>query len=564
MGNNILKEITKNINNIIEIRKLAQEKQVDFKTAKILFNDGKKDIDIDTAKKIKEIADKYKISSNIIQSIILDDNKLDVEEFDIYDKIYDSNIIIQNEELKKIGIKYNYINEIQKLLKYGLSIEDADKLIQIKINAYAKIHHISKTAATLKIAYKFDKKEAQNYEEILDFFQKEGRNPDYILSENLREYLYSSDIFKKKEVNGIMIASKTEEGLSKLENIINEAFQKGKEDYIKELETASNKERLIISDYGYGARSCYYPTSALIHIKTNEKELLDTFFHETSHFLDKVNSYDKDKAFSKMEPKVREIFEKIKTEVNNNSVNSIINNKNIPLSIRKIIQKVSSKIDIGIYSKGIKALLPKIELGEDGIKYISPENKLANEYIKDERLNQKWKDEIEKKYSSYTKEDKELFYRQKLNYEKQKYLTLIGDIFDIYDGISKGNLQTYFLTTGHGKSYYSEENNDLLEFVAEIGAIYNSDGEDVLEFEFGKELTTEIINIYKEMIKNKKENNTENIIQTTEVINENTNSQEINNEISASTNKRKIAILRNIKKHLSSLSTNEIKGSHKR
>ena len=66
------------------------------------------------------------------------------------------------------------------------------------------------------------------------------------------------------------------------------------------------------------------------------------------------------------------------------------------------------------------------------------------------------------------------------------------------------------------------------------------------------------------MIKNKKENNTENIIQATEVITENTNSQEINNEISASTNRKKIAILRNIKKYLSSLLTNDIKGSHKR
>ncbi len=564
MGNNILKEITKNINNIIEIRKLAQEKQVDFKTAKILFNDGKKDIDIDTAKKIKEIADKYKVSSNIIQSIILDNNNLDVDEFDIYYKILKSNIIIQNEELKKIGAEYGYINEIQKLLKYGLSIEDADKLIQIKINAYSKFHHVSKLTATIKIVNNFEKEEALKYEEILNFFQKEGRNLNYRRSENLREYIYSSDVFKKKQVNGITIASKTEEGLSKLENIITEAFQKGKEDYIKELEIASNKRNLIISDYGYSSVSCYYSPSDLIQINTNRNKLLGTFFHETSHFLDEVNSYNKDKSFSEVEPKVREIFEKIRTEVNNTPVNSIINNKNIPLSIRKIIQKVSSETDIGIYNKGIKSLLPKIELSEDGIKYISPENKFANEFLNDERLNQKWKDEIEKEYSLYSKADRDLFYRQKLNYEKQKYLTLIGNVFDIYDGLSKGNMQSIFLTPGHGKKYYSKENNDLSEFVADIGAIYNSDGEDVLEFEFGKELTTEIINIYKEMIKNKKENNTENIIQTTEVINENTNSQEINNEISASTNKRKIAILRNIKKHLSSLLTNEIKGSHKR
>ena len=550
MENNLLKEFIKNINKIKSITKIAQKEKIDFKTAKIMFNDGNNDIELSTAQKIKELTDKYKIPSNIIQRVILDNNDSNIEEYHIYYEIYNTNDIInQNEEIKKIGNSYSYIKKIHELIKYCISIEDADKTIQIKINAYSNLHKLSKLVATLKVAYDFEKEGAIKYAEILDFFEKENRPLGDTRASNLREYLWSSNTFKKKKINGMTIISKTEEGLQKLENIVNESMEKGNEEYRQLLEEESEKESLLITDYSYSTISCQYTSVGMIYLQTNEgniSDLTNVFFHETSHFLDNVNRFDDENHYSEAEPKVREIFEKIRTEINNTPIELIINNQNIPLSIRKIIQDVSSKTNMGIYTKGIKY-------------FISSNSKSANEFINDARLNQKWKDEIEKKYALYSRDDRNLFYRQKLNYEKQKYITLISDIYDIYDGLSKGNLHSYFGIDGHGKEYYSIKNKDIIEFIANIGAIYNSGGKDILEFEFGPELTNEIIQIYKETIKNKKANSDETsakieytIVTKDELIKD----LESNKEQQIS---KKISILKNIKEYIKNLSVNSEK-----
>ena len=557
MENNLLKEIDKNINKIKSISKIAQKEKIDFKTAKIMFNDGNNDIEISTAQKIKEIADKYKMPSNIVQRVILDNNDSDIEEWHIYYEIYKTNDIInQNEEIKKIGTSYSYIKKIHELIKYGISIEDADKIIQIKINAYSKLHKVSKLVATLKVAYDFEKDGAKKYAEIIDFFEKENRILSDYMELNLREYLYSSNTFKKKKINGITIVSKTEDGLQKLENIVNESMEKGNEEYRKLLEKASEKEALLITDYSYSTISCHYTSLGMIYLQTDERNisnLTDVFFHETSHFLDNTNRFDGDDYYSEAEPKIREIFEKIRTEINNTPIELIIKNQKIPLSIRKLIQDVSSKTNMGIYAKGIKY-------------FMLSSNRNANEFICDARLNQKWKDEIEKKYSFYSRDDRNLFYRQKLNYEKQKYITLISAVYDIYDGLSKGNLHSYLGKAGHGKKYYSIKNNDIIEFIANIGAIYNSGGKDILEFEFGPELANEIIQIYKETIKNKRANldesnmkiefqgikedsDTKNAIVTQD---ESIKDLESNKEQQI---RKKISILKNIKKYIENLST---------
>ena len=86
-------------------------------------------------------------------------------------------------------------------------------------------------------------------------------------------------------------------------------------------------------------------------------------------------------------------------------------------------------------------------------------------------------------------------------YEKDKFLRLIARIYDIYDGLVKGELRDFYYTPGHGISYYLNEGNDVLEFIANIGVFYNSDCIDILIYEFGEEITSELMNLYKDLLR---------------------------------------------------------------
>ena len=58
---------------------------------------------------------------------------------------------------------------------------------------------------------------------------------------------------------------------------------------------------------------------------------------------------------------------------------------------------------------------------------------------------------------------------------------------------------------GHGIEYYERKGLDLIEFMAEIGAFFNNDCMDVLIYEFGKEITKELMDIYNEMLEKSKD-----------------------------------------------------------
>ena len=135
------------------------------------------------------------------------------------------------------------------------------------------------------------------------------------------------------------------------------------------------------------------------------------------------------------------------------------------------------------------------------IKHKYSQNKKNGlDYVNNEELREKWKKEIDNKYLYDSKSDRELYFEQKIYYEKQKYTRLISCVQDIYDGLTNGKAYDWFNLSGHGKKYYSEKENGVTEFLAEIGEIYNADGIDVLEYELGKDLTREIIKIYKEFL----------------------------------------------------------------
>ncbi len=58
---------------------------------------------------------------------------------------------------------------------------------------------------------------------------------------------------------------------------------------------------------------------------------------------------------------------------------------------------------------------------------------------------------------------------------------------------------------GHDREYYERKGLDLIEFMAEIGVFFNNDCMDVLIYEFGEEITKELMDIYREMLEKSKE-----------------------------------------------------------
>ena len=79
--------------------------------------------------------------------------------------------------------------------------------------------------------------------------------------------------------------------------------------------------------------------------------------------------------------------------------------------------------------------------------------------------------------------------------ERKLFKEFAGYIIDIYDAMLKGKLYTIYLVGGHGMKYYSNPENVLKEFFANIGMLYDSGKVDILYYEFGEELAQELIAI---------------------------------------------------------------------
>ena len=410
MNEDVFEKIKSNINSYIEIRKIAQKEKVSYSIAKIMYNNGKNNISANQAKVIKMFATGYKISQDIIKTMMID---------------------------------------------YGINIK-----------------------------------------------------PDWSREKIIEEYLTASKQLKSKVIHGIKIMSTTDEGLENLEKLINKAFEIGNKKYTSLLEKKGKQYSLTVSDFY--SRSWINYGEYLINIDTNDMqrpEAITIFFHETAHFLDRINGNEKDeKNYSEINPKVQVIFDKIGEKINSLSVQSIIKNKNIPLSVRKIIEVAYTEKNLGIYKYGFEKAFA---YSDDYRTYI---HNLAYKYSQDEKLNKKWKEEIEKKHPTYSEEDKELLFKMKKHYERKKYESLIFCIHDILDGITNGKLRDYFGINGHGKKYYSRDFNKLHEFIAQIGAIYSADGRDVLEYEFGTELANEMMQLFEELMdREQSATNTKNI-----------------------------------------------------
>ena len=472
-----IESIKKNISDAIEIKKIARSKNVNYAIAKILYHNGKKDIDLETAKKLAEIFEKNKIPLNLIDT------------FDLisvcnqsYNKSYssvcaeiskhivssiDSKYFDTMEPFMNYRFHYLYGRKILDLMKKGISLNSAVKMFETRVNLEKKKYNLSDIAALIKILYYGSNKSAKIFEKACQI-NSPLLNGSY-LELIQRMILNNLSEFKKKNVNGISIVSETEEGLQKLESLIKEAYKQGNQDFLKKLSFEASQCELMVTDFSLhndNDNSAFY--SGDFHYIFMDKNSLSSpgklsvFFHEATHFLDnRLGMQEKNMKFG---------------AYFSYDVNSSI--------IEELLEKIKSKVKI--ISRGLS------------MGYQTNLN--ADKYINNPILNKKWLQQVRDENIFSSGEDIQLYFQQKKIYERKKYLILDGYIMDIYDGLTNGTLHTFAGIPGHGQKYYKEFANILEEFIANIGAFYNSGGIDILNYEFGEELTTEIIRMYKNFI----------------------------------------------------------------
>lgn len=469
-----------------EVRKIAEENNISYNVAKIMYNDGKMDIPKEDAIKINEIISKYKLPINIAKNLIWYN---DINEVTIGKAYYEIGKDYNNENIDKLDIKYYFNKHAYKLIKKGFTFEDVLKLDKIMINIIMKVRNVSEFVATSLYYYgKDSKKYAETLEKAYQFSEK---NPDKPVlnrpNDQIRNYFLNSNDFKRKKLYGINIVSETEEGLNALVDLVEQAYDNGKEESLIYLSSLAEIDNLILTDIEIDSSksSAYYDKYyKLIYInpKILEKEYIteniETFYHEATHFLDHAS---KDHKETYSEEQGEHFLDKIQQYITKFDENSILNSKYVPRIIKDMFH------DMKLTKRGIQVdYFTKIE---------------SKKYVNDAAMRAKWEKEIKEKNPNISETEFKCLYQQKINYERKKYISLSRRITDIYDAISDGKLSSIWDTSGHGRKYYSKEENKVKEFFAQIGAIYTSKGEDILEYEFGEELGSEIISTYEEFIK---------------------------------------------------------------
>ncbi len=314
-----------------------------------------------------------------------------------------------------------------------------------------------------------------------------------------QSYLKLSPKVHRRKVHGILLASETEDNLNKLERIINTAFRKGNKQFLEALTIENDKNPLFISDYDETPNkknSYYLDDGDYICLKLPKKDYdfewdncLKTFYHEVSHYLDHKNS-----NYSSESQEVQKVFDELNNSLLNDFALSFFEENNIPQALQPVFMKTFNSFRIHLLAKGLE--IKKAYQSEDIYE-------IEREFVENNELRQKWKMEIDEKYPHYSEEEKNQRFEQTIMEKGDLYFDLHSSVCDIYDALASGTLNSFLHISGHGVSYYSIKNNPLIEFIANIGAIYLANGEEVLTYEFGPKLTNDLINIYTTLIKTK-------------------------------------------------------------
>ena len=461
IAKNHISVIKQNVFNYQKIRQMAISEKIPYPLAKIMYNNGQTKIDKEAAEKILQVAEKKHIPLSLISelnvfNIIL--NKSEFDLCDIYFKIANyANKSIINELDAYIWARYYYGKQIYELMIKGYSIDDAIKTLDEKIKLEMQITGLSELAAWSKLLYFDTDLTAIEFEKAYKDNEAIKLQPE----ETVRRIMTTSKEYKRTTINGITLISKTEEGLHNLEEVVIDAYSQGKDLYLENLSEKAKEYELFVTDFTihkknslagfYSSNWCYIFLSN--HGDDGFKRT--TFFHETSHFLDDVIG--------------REVNGKKKYY----SANNIVIFKTLEI-IRKKMKIVPRGLSLAWFD-------------------------MLNEmkYINNKELNEKWLLEIKQAKPHLNDADLKKFLQQKKMYERKKYRLFSFCLQDIYDGLTKGKLQTFGSIYGHGRKYYSNPDNVSKEFIANIGEIYNNGGKDFLEFELGEELAKQLITLYE-------------------------------------------------------------------
>ena len=497
-GKRIDDAFDKRISKISFIQAFAKENKISYSQAKEIYDKRYSN----EAQIISKYASRNHVPYELIISMIEDDGLSfsDINYYSINEKIYEVFFKegSKNKDLLLIKDYSGYIEEVRRRLGTSVTSKSIPQVIdeiQKDIYQFAQKNNVSSAVATLCVCYGLNITQAEKTINFLTYNEKNNIESSHSIVEDYTKFLNANSNLKRTTLHGINIISPTQEGLDRLIEIVEQAFANGDDDYKKQLEQLAKENNLVLTNVHFEEdTSTAFYNSNLIFISLNlNKDLVNVFFHESTHFIDSKTGQN-EAHYSYTEGKVWDVFKKIEERINNKPYDSIINNPNVPQSIKKTIVKYANMSNKGITEKGI-------DFSRKGIEG------LAEDYIYDPTMIEKWKKEIEEQYAPETVEERREYLLQKQRYEREKYICLLDPIYDIYDGIAKGRLRDKYNTYGHGRNYYSSDGSRLGEFIANIGIFYNNNCDDVLTYEFGEELSKELIGIYNELLQKRKELN---------------------------------------------------------
>ena len=499
--NRIAKNIFKNImtfdptERIKFIKTFALENKITYEQAKKICKKKYPQLFPGMYWKVNLKVEVWKVPQELIISMIFEDGLSfnQIDSTSINKKIYEDYVKEDNKDLQNIKDYRGYIRKLREIYeeaKGDKTIPEAIYELQTRIKEFAESNNVNTMIATICVCYDFSIEEAKKVEYVLSYNEKNNIESSCDILEDYRKYLLSATELKRTTLHGITIVSPTEEGLNYLIYIIKKAFLYGEEDYKKQLEQLSKEHHLILTNYGlFDDSACHkkgviYMSDYLIKDLyaasdwQDSSEIIDTFFHESTHFIDWCLGY-----YSETEQRVRAVLEKIRIRINKRYFELKSDNPNANYDMES---------NEGIINMG--------QLYKDKTCV-----ELAVEYSQDEAMRKKWEKVIIEEYVPKSRHEFDMYLDEKKIYERNICYRLMRRIFDIYDAIAKGQLYDDYGLPGHGREYYETEGLDVNEFIAHIGIFFNNDCMDVLIYEFGEEITKELMDIYKEMLERSKE-----------------------------------------------------------
>ena len=458
--------IKEDVSSAIKIKKLAKSLKINYVIAKIMYHNGKNDIDYRTALKIYETLKELNIPFNLIDVLDIIDEYLINNELDLeilYKKIaykIDRKYIDELSKYTDInsGANYYYGKYLYDLIKKGIPLSVAIKKFELSVIFEMKRFNLSEFSALAKLLFFKDNNVARVFEN--EYINKRAIvNSPY---ETIRNYLLFSPNYKRKIVNGITLISKTDKGLLNLEQLVNKVYTKANPNFLSVLTQEAFKNELILIDFPFYEYENTEYVYLYRYIYINQEKInyedywIYIFYHEATHFLDNM----------------------------------------FGISITNELNSWFSSNDLTI-SKIIKFIKNKINIHEKALNIRNSKELVARNYANDKKKKKKWMQQIKTEYQNSDNNTIQLYMQQKKLYEMEKYKRFLVFLADIYDGLSCGLLKDEFNLYGHGTDYYSDYKHVLIEFLANIGVFYNTKEFDILCFEFGEELTKKIIKMYE-------------------------------------------------------------------